>query len=644
MPTAVPELTPLPLGSLRPAGWLAAQLQRQADGMAGHLDEFWPDVRDSAWIGGTAEGWERGPYWLDGVTPLAFVLDDEKLKAKVAAWVDYIVDHQREDGWIGPESGDPNPAHHDAFGVLDVWPRMIALKALLQYRAATGDERVTVACLRLARRIGTVLREHPLHEWGRVRWADLVLSLQELHRLTGDASLLEVAELAHQQGYDWESYAASLPYRERVSLAKLKEYQADSSGIWMNDDFLATHGANVAMGIKALPVRWAMSGDPELRALFLRVLRELDEYHGQATGLFASDEHLAGRHPSQGTETCTLVEYMFSLEIALEAWGVEEAIVDRLERIAFNALPASARADEWAHQYDQQANQVVVQVVSDPIYTNNPPDSNVFALEPCFGCCTANRHQGWPKFAARLWMRGADESLTALSYAPCTIDTTVRGVPVRIDVNSDYPFRDSAEILVAAQRAVEAELHLRIPGWAIDPTVEIDGEVESVLPGTIHTVRRLWERDRIVLTWSADLQVEERFEGAIAVRRGPIVFSSAIAEEWRMVGGELPHATWEVHPGSPWSRGVFRAVDGCLVGELEARPVGAAPFTPEGAPLRIRAAGFEIPSWTFVRGAADAPPSSPVGETGRGDLTEVELLPYGAARLRVTEIPWATRE
>ena len=53
---------PLPLGSIKPSGWLLGQLKLQASGLTGHLDEFWPDVKDSGWIGGQAEGWERAPY------------------------------------------------------------------------------------------------------------------------------------------------------------------------------------------------------------------------------------------------------------------------------------------------------------------------------------------------------------------------------------------------------------------------------------------------------------------------------------------------------------------------------------------------------------------------------------------------------
>lgn len=96
-----PHFQSLPLGAIKPSGWLQDQLQLQADGLTGHLDEFWPSVKDSRWIGGQAEGWERGPYWLDGLIPLAFLLDDEHLKAKAQHWVDTILNRQHADGWLG---------------------------------------------------------------------------------------------------------------------------------------------------------------------------------------------------------------------------------------------------------------------------------------------------------------------------------------------------------------------------------------------------------------------------------------------------------------------------------------------------------------------------------------------------------------
>jgi len=82
-PLARNAFYPLPLGCVRPDGWLRAQLELQAKGLGGHLDETWADVGPSSgWLGGTGESWERGPYFVDGLVPLAYLLDDARLKAK----------------------------------------------------------------------------------------------------------------------------------------------------------------------------------------------------------------------------------------------------------------------------------------------------------------------------------------------------------------------------------------------------------------------------------------------------------------------------------------------------------------------------------------------------------------------------------
>lgn len=634
-------LTPLPLGQLRPTGWLRGQLDRQLTGMGGALDEFWPDVRDSGWIGGSAEGWERGPYWLDAMVPLAFLTGDDTLIGKVARWVDHIVEHQTDDGWMGPTAGDPSKLHHADFGDHDVWPRMIVLKALLQFHSATGDERIIPAAVRLVERIGHVLTVHPLHEWGRVRWADLVMSILELYEHTGDGVLLEVAQLVRRQGYDWAKHAEDFPHREKVTDAVLHRFQDRADGVWMNDDFLATHGVNIAMGLKAMPVWWRVDGDERQRLAFSSMLERLDRFHGQATGLFTSDEHLAGTSPSQGTETCTVVEFMFSLETALETWGLEEHVADRLERVAFNALPASARSDERAHQYDQQANQVICHITEDRVYTNNGPESNTFALAPHFGCCTANRHQGWPKFASRLWMRSVDGGLAAISYAPCDIDTEIAGAAVRVRVETQYPFEDRVMMEITADTEAAFPLHLRIPGWARDATVTVDGEEPlSASAGTSITLDRHWGgRHRVVLLWDARIEGRRGFNDAVTVSRGPIVFAAAVEEDWRVLGGEPPHETWEVLPLSPWNLALVLD-PGAQRPEVEVArgPLGDEPFTPDGAPMRLRASMKQVPEWRIEHGAAMPPPMSPV--PAQGNVQMIDMLPYGAARLRVTEMPW----
>ena len=81
-----------------PEGWLKEQLRIQADGLSGKLHEVWESLGTySGWLGGTGENWERGPYFMDGLIPLAWYLGDEKLKNIVEKFMDWTLNSQDED-------------------------------------------------------------------------------------------------------------------------------------------------------------------------------------------------------------------------------------------------------------------------------------------------------------------------------------------------------------------------------------------------------------------------------------------------------------------------------------------------------------------------------------------------------------------
>ncbi len=130
----------------------------------------------------------------------------------------------------------------------------------------------------------------------------------------------------------------------------------------------------------------------------------------------------------------------------------------------------------WAHQYDQQVNQVVCRYSEERVYTNNGPDANLFGLAPNFGCCTANMHGGWPKFAAHLWMRNPEGGLTAVTYAPCVVMADIGNVSVQISVETEYPFNDTVRLTVSTPLPVAFPLALHIPAWAAGATVAINGD------------------------------------------------------------------------------------------------------------------------------------------------------------------------
>lgn len=602
------QFEPLPLGSIRPAGWLHGQLRLQADGLSGHLDEFWPDIRDSGWIGGPAEGWERAPYWLDGLVPLAWLLDDAALKQKVTRWMDYILEHQREDGWLGP-------AGSKGYKDYDPWPRFVLLKALAQYHEATGDERVIAAMGRFFRFLDTLLDKQPLFDWGQFRWMDGVWSVHWLYDRTGESWLLGLAAKLHAQGYDWNAHFDDFQYPERVA----------------KGTSLKTHGVNNAMAVKAGAVWFRQSGAKADYAAARRAIETLDRYHGQVTGMFTCDEHYAGLSPSQGTELCTVVEYMFSLETAIAVLG-DALLADRLERITFNALPATFKKDMWAHQYDQQVNQVLCRVAQDRPWATNGPEANIFGLEPNYGCCTANMHQGWPKFTSSLWMKTAD-GIGAISYAPCDVDTEIGGKRVVLNVRGDYPFGDRVEITVAGEGSFS--LMLRIPAWAGRPTVAVNGEpAQDVQPGAFHVLRREWRgTSKVVLDLPSAPMLERRFNNSGAVVCGPLVYALPLGEYWKKIRGDEPHADWEVYPTTPWNYALVPSA----AWAPKTNGVRPHPFSPEGAPVSIEVEGRLLPEWVLEHNAAGPLPQSPVA--GTQPFTRLTLIPYGCTNLRVTEFP-----
>ena len=618
---------PFPLGAIRPTGWLRNQLQIQADGLSGHLDEFWPDIKDSAWFGGSADGWERAPYWLDGVIPLAWLLDDSALKFRITKYVEHVLSSQHEDGWLGPKQQELR--RHD------IWSLFLALKALTQYADATSDDRVVSAIEKCLRRMEVHIERAPLFNWAQFRWFEALIAVCWLYERTGERWLLGLARKLHAQGFNYVAFFESWPSREPTP-----------KGRW---NFMA-HVVNNAMAVKAAGLWWRISGKDADRAAVYDVIEKLDRYHGMVTGVFSGDECLAGKSPIQGTELCAVMEYMYSLEVLLSVLG-DPAFADRLEKIAFNALPATFSPDMWAHQYDQQVNQVECSVTEGRSWSTNGPEANIFGLEPNYGCCTGNLSQGWPKFAAHLWMRAADGGIAATAYGPSSLTTKIGGTRVTVDLDTEYPFRDDIRLSVCVEKLVHFVLYLRVPAWSKEASLEASWEAGSVplAAGGFHPVERYWQGgERLLLKFPMQPMLLRGFRGAGALQRGPLLYALRIGENWKRVNEnrplrEPPHADWEVYPTTSWNYAID-AREETLTRDaaFSEHPVGKMPFSPGSAPVTCRVRARKLRGWKLENGSAALTPESPARSSEPEE--EVVLIPYGCTNLRITEFPVLERD
>ncbi len=632
----------LPLGTVKPAGWLKSQLEAQAAGLTGNLDDFWPDLVNSSWHGGDGDAWERGPYFLDGLVPLAYLLNDDHLIAKVKTWIEPILASSRDTGWYGPSKNT------------DRWPLAVANKVLMQYYEATNDIRALDVIEKYFRYLHDSKPDWPDKEWRGVRAMENAVTGYWLYRQTGEPWILETLASIQKYSFDWTSYYEKFPWDSAASSEKKIPFNWGPEG-------LTAHVVNNAMAIKYPGLWYQQSKNERFKKAVFSGIEKYDLNHGQAGGRFSGDEHLSGKSPVRGTELCSVVEYMFSLEELYEIFG-ENTLADRLELLAYNSLPGTTTPDFWAHQYDQQANQVICSVAKRD-WSSNGDYSNIYGLMPNFACCLANMHQGWPKFTESMWMATNDNGLALVAYGPSVVRARVaRAKEVTITEDTNYPFNGTVKLTINTEKAVRFPIYLRIPGWADSVTVRFKNKIIKVKNVTAYKIRERWKNgDQIVIELPMQLRSEKRYNGSLAILRGPVCYSLRIDKVYKRVKINYDNfnykgsADWEIYPNSAWNYGLLIDTKNISSGiTVTENPVGKYPFSDRGdmlwsadsnkyvisvqdAPVTIKARGMKIPEWTLKNNSADVPPLSPVKPDGDPEI--ITLVPYGCARLRITEFP-----
>jgi len=765
-----PAYKPLPVGSVTPKGWLLKQLTLQAEGLSGHLAQFWTDIMDSIWIGGSGDGGlhERTPYWLNGMVPLAFLLKNAGIEElppvvgiykapwgktgwmsslckdgvdmpgedlaggngylvaspeacrddctahgncygfvianctspprcwlkggngptikdacrcygknipkptpvnvmkQVESYVSYILDNQQgADGWLGPALR----------GGGDYWGPSNVLQTLWQWAEAlqptdpAAAANATVAVLRHLLAQHELMLTNPLASWAKSRWIDMahtaewLLDKAELKPSEAE-TLLSLIGLLKQQGEDWDGWFEAIPAA-------------------------SNHNVNIAQGLKSAAVYSRYNDSAtylghSMAELSARRMAHLDATYGQPTGMYLGDEITpvpVTRSPSRGIELCGVVEAMYSYEIMFSIHG-DLRFAERTEQIAYNALPATwaspTGGDMWAHQYLQAVNEINA-IRADPhVWQHDNDMSETYGLEPNYGCCTANFHQGWPKFANSLFFTAADGGVVVAIYAPASATLPGGGL---IDVETSYPFGDKASVTVRA--AAGTSVYLRIPSWATAATVNGAAAANGTLwRGSVQGSVRGLPRSAASEATSASfteavfnidfapaVRLMEWDAGAVSVHRGALLYSLPIASNYTVYahhfGTDQMSSDYYLTPTSAWQFALDvnpAALDpASLVFKAVGYHSGSAAWNHSNWPVTIAASLRPLPSWNVTLNSAAEPPESPAcardaptplvaaapgvasaaGQSACGPAEVHALVPHGGTELRIGEWPVA---
>ncbi|WP_367209822.1 beta-L-arabinofuranosidase domain-containing protein [Sphingobacterium sp. R2] len=634
LPLKQNALLKLPVGSIVPEGWLGKYLELQKDGLTGHLGEIsaWLSKKNNAWLSTDGKGdygWEEVPYWLKGYANLGYILKDPKIIAESKIWLEAALKSQRPDGYFGPLILRNNKP--------DLWGNMLMLWCLQSYYEYSGDQRVITLMINYFKWQANLPDSFFLKDyWENSRGGDNLLSVYWLYNRTqGNEWLMDLADKIHRNTANWRQ----------------------------KDDLPNWHNVNVAQCFREPATYYLKSqSTADLNATY-------DNFHfvrqvfGQVPGgMFGADENARPGYtdPRQGVETCGMVEQMASNEILLGITG-DPFWADHAEEVAFNTYPAAVTADFKALRYITSPNMTISDSHNHaPGIDNNGP----FLMMNPFSsrCCQHNHSQGWPYYAEHLYMATNDNGVAAVLYAASKAEVKVgNNQSIQIRQESNYPFEESLRFEIGTQgKTVDFPFYLRIPAWAKQAKVTVNGKSQAVEAGAKYIrIERKWkdgDKVELSLPMTIDLKTWTANKNSVSIQRGPLTYALKIKEnyvkkdskasaigdsKWQETADPSKWPSYEILPASDWNYGLvqnqLQAVDQLKVVK---RPWSkdAFPFDAEAVPISILVKAKRIDGWKIdENGLTGVLPLSPV--ESKGAVQEVELIPMGAARLRIAAFP-----
>ena len=632
----------LPVGAIKPEGWILKYLELQRDGLTGKLGEIsaWLEKKNNAWFSGTGKGdhgWEEVPYWLKGYGDMGYILNDKSIIDETKSWLEKVFQSQRADGFFGPGEVVRNK-DNKIVKIPDLWPNMIMLFCLQSYYEYSNDKRVIPFMAKYFKWQATVPDSLLLKTyWENSRGGDNLYSIYWLYDHTGEKSLLDLGTKIFKNTADWN--------------------QKNNLPNW--------HNVNIAQSFREPATYYMQTKDSSLLNATYNDFHLVRNIYGQVPGgMFGADEDARKGYtdPRQAVETCGMVEQMASDEILSGITG-DPMWADNCEDVAFNTYPAAVMPDFKGLRYLTAPNMVVSDSKnhspgienSGPFLTMNPFSSR---------CCQHNHSQGWPYYEEHLWMATPDNGIAAMMYNSSEVTSkvgNVKGKTVTLKQTTHYPFDENIKIEVNASSPVSFPLYLRIPRWCKDAKVTINGNQVKVNATASSYIRleNKWKQGDVIelmLPMKLALKLWTENKNSVSVNYGPLTFSLKIDEYYQKVNSKesaIGDSKWQpdadqtkwpaynIYPASMWNYGLALN-DKSLSEQFEIIkkpwPESNFPFTQKDVPLLIKAKGKLIPEWTLDKyGLCGVLPESPVAVHTKEET--IELIPMGAARLRISAFP-----
>ncbi|USU09713.1 glycoside hydrolase family 127 protein [Sphingomonadaceae bacterium OTU29MARTA1] len=296
---------------------------------------------------------------------------------------------------------------------------------------------------------------------------------------------------------------------------------------------------------------------------------------------FGQPDMLSARVTEATCEACNSYN-MMKLTRYLYGWQPDASWFDYYERVQLNHI--------MAHQHPETGRFVYFMPLA-------PGARRVFSsAEDSFWCCVGSGIESHAKHADSIWWSDA-ATLYVNLFIPSELDWPERELGITLDTK--MPSSGTVTLTFRRAPAKSQELAVRLPGWAQNPVITLNGEaITPKVRNGYAVIDRPWKAgDALRVTLPMTLKAEPLpgDPSVVAFTHGPLVLAAdlgAAAEQYDGVGPALVTAAAATAVLTPSDvDGAFRAI-GALDEKLIFRPffsqydrraaVYIPTFTPEG--------------------------------------------------------------
>lgn len=535
------KISPLPLGSVKPNGWLLSQMQQNLAGYTGHLDSLVPDliIKDEIFgrdrlskkvkskdVGAIATGteadiqflwWnsETQGNWLDGYVRSAILTHDESHLNKISKLIDHLLATQDADGYLGIYDTDLRYTFNNENG--ELWAKTTLLRTLLAWYDYTKSPKVLMA---VEKAVQNMLHHYP--EWNSHPFYSikpdvggtthgLVINdvLEQLYRITKKNTYRDYCTFLYA---DFSSQILN----EDAQYKKLMDVHLSLKG----------HSVHTYEHLRSVAAAWSATGNPQLQKAIQNFLTKIDNAT-TASGAGVGDEWIAGQKAdatSRGYEYCSLQELMHAY-INLMSMQGNDYFGEKTEKIFFNAAQGARHPTAICIAYLKTDNSYFMtgglngdsSDKNQTRYKYSPVQQDVAV------CCVPNAGRIAPYYVQHMWMQDK-EGIVASLLGPCELTTKWNGQPISIIESTDYPFQNTFTFTVKATK-LKATIKIRRPLWAENISLNMP---YKMVDGFI-VIEKVWDgTENITLDLKPEPRIEKDVNGEHYFMYGALVLAHPI--------------------------------------------------------------------------------------------------------------------